>query len=48
MSNQPDADNRVLSVRISRELYCKLQRQAGMLGKAFNEFIRSIFFDQRV
>jgi len=40
MSNQPDADNRVLSVRISRELYRKLQKQASLLGKKFNEFLR--------
>lgn len=41
MPNQPDPDNRVLSVRVSRELYRKLQKEAQRCRTPFNEFVRS-------
>lgn len=42
MPNQPDPANRVLSVRISRELYAKLRRAAEAVGMGFNEFVRTV------
>jgi predicted transcriptional regulator len=40
MANQPDINNRMLSVRISRELYRKLQIQAKQMHRKFNVFVR--------
>jgi hypothetical protein len=46
MPNQPDiVTKRVLSVRISRELYRKLQKAAGDRKMKFNQFIRLIIFE---
>lgn len=42
MPDQPDPNNRVLSVRISRELYAKLQLAAKAARMGFNEYIRAL------
>lgn len=42
MPDQPDPDKRVLSVRVSRELYRKLQKDAKACRQPFNEYIRGI------
>ena len=42
MPNQPDPNNRMLSVRISRELYAKLRLAAEAAQMGFNEYIRAI------
>lgn len=38
--NQPDINNRVLSVRISREFYLRLQKEADARKMGFNEYVR--------
>jgi len=41
MSNQPDIrTNRVLSIRVSREVYRKLQKDAEMRKMQFSEYVR--------
>jgi predicted DNA-binding protein len=45
MSKQPDMDNRVLSVRIPRPDYRRLQKLADQSGRGFNQFLRSILRD---
>lgn len=42
MPDQPDPDKRVLSVRVSRELYAKLQAAAKAAQMGFNEYIRAL------
>lgn len=42
MPDQPDPSKRVLSARISRELYRKLQKGAKMSGEKFNDFVRMV------
>lgn len=38
--NQPDINNRVLSCRISREFYRRLQKEAESHKMGFNEYVR--------
>jgi predicted DNA-binding ribbon-helix-helix protein len=45
MSNSPDPNKRVLSVRISREFYRRLQKEARERKMGFNEFIRHLIYE---
>jgi len=42
MPDQPDPSKRVLSARISRELYKKLQKAARASKEGFNDYVRMI------
>lgn len=42
MPDQPDPSKRVLSARISRELYRKLQKGAKASGEKFNDYVRAM------
>lgn len=44
MPDQPDPNNRVLSVRISREFYRRLQKLAAERKMGFNEFVRWVIW----
>lgn len=42
MSNQPDIGKRMLSIRVSREFYRRLQKGAILRSMGFNEFVRYV------
>ena len=45
MSNQPDITKRVLSLRVSREFYRRLQKGAILRGMGFNEYVRFLIYE---
>jgi hypothetical protein len=45
MSNQPDINKRVLSVRVSREFYRRLQKGAKQKQMGFNEYVRWLIYN---
>lgn len=45
MPDQPDINKRVLSVRISREFYRRLQLEAKRRRMGFNEYVRHIIYE---
>lgn len=45
MADQPDINKRVLSVRISREFYKRLQVEAKRRGMGFNEYVRHLIYE---
>ena len=46
MANQPDTNNRVLSLRIPRELYCQLKKEAVNHKMEMAAFIRHILHEE--
>ena len=46
MANQPDTNNRVLSLRISRELYHQLKKEAAIRKMDMAAFIRHILHEE--
>ena len=46
MANQPDTNNRVLSLRIPRELYSQLRKEAANRKMGMAAFIRHILHEE--
>ena len=46
MANQPDTNNRVLSLRIPRELYCQLKKEAVSRKMEMAAFIRHVLHEE--
>jgi len=45
MPNSPDIQNRVLSIRVHRKLYCKIQREAERRGMDMSAFVRFVLME---
>ena len=46
MPNQPDTNNRNLCIRVTRELYYKVRREARRRGMDMAEFVRHVLNEE--